>query len=55
MFTIQKGINLSHWLSQVFGWSPRATFITQTDISNIKQWGPAPAHRRRPIVGRKFQ
>ena len=39
MFTIQKGINLSHWLSQVFGWSPRVTFITQHDIANIKQWG----------------
>ena len=47
MFTIQKGINLSHWLSQVFGWSPRATFITQTDISNIKQWGFD--HLRLPI------
>ncbi|MDR2962793.1 MAG: glycoside hydrolase family 5 protein [Bacteroidales bacterium] len=39
MFHIQKGINLSHYLSQVFGWSPRETFITRQDIANITQWG----------------
>lgn len=39
MFSIQKGINLSHWLSQVFGWSPRPQFITQQDILFIKQAG----------------
>jgi endoglucanase len=39
MFHIHKGINLSHWLSQVFCWSPRETFITSHDIANIKQWG----------------
>ena len=39
MFTIQKGINISHWLSQVFGWSPRQTFITEQDIIFIKNSG----------------
>lgn len=39
MFSIQKGINLSHWLSQVFGWSPRAQYITENDILYIKQAG----------------
>ena len=39
MFTISKGINLSHWLSQVFGWSPRPQFITEQDIIFIKKAG----------------
>lgn len=39
MFTLEKGINLSHWLSQVFGWSPREKFITETDIKTIKSLG----------------
>lgn len=39
MFIIKKGINLSHWLSQVFGWSPREVFITEVDIVHIKQMG----------------
>lgn len=39
MFTIKKGINLSHWLSQVFGWSPRELFITKNDIAQIKALG----------------
>jgi len=39
MFTIQKGINLSHWLSQVFGWSPRHKFLTEQDIAFIAKSG----------------
>lgn len=38
-FGIKRGINLSHWISQVFGWSPRATFITAKDIEFIKNSG----------------
>ncbi|MDQ8201371.1 cellulase family glycosylhydrolase [Pelagicoccus sp. SDUM812003] len=34
-FAIQRGINLSHWLSQDFGWSPRETFITENDIQYL--------------------
>jgi endoglucanase len=32
-------VNLSHWLSQCFGWSPRATFITERDIAFIASLG----------------
>lgn len=39
MFYIHKGINLSHWLSQVFGWSPRESYITEQDIIQIKNMG----------------
>jgi endoglucanase len=38
-FRIQRGVNLSHWLSQCFGWSPRATFITEDDIRYIASLG----------------
>jgi peptidyl-dipeptidase Dcp len=38
-FTIRRGVNLSHWLSQCFGWSPRATFITEDDIRFIASVG----------------
>ncbi len=38
-FVINKGINLSHWLSQVFGWSPRASFVTEQDIIDLKALG----------------
>jgi len=38
-FQIRRGVNLSHWLSQCFGWSPRATFITEKDIRFIKSLG----------------
>jgi len=32
-FELLKGINISHWLSQVYGFSPRATYITEKDIT----------------------
>ncbi len=38
-FRIRRGVNLSHWLSQCFGWSPRATFITEDDIRFIARLG----------------
>jgi endoglucanase len=38
-FKIQRGVNLSHWLSQNFGWSPKATFVTEQDIKFIDSIG----------------
>jgi endoglucanase len=38
-FEIRRGVNLSHWLSQNFGWSPKATFITEKDIRFIDSIG----------------
>ncbi len=38
-FKISKGVNLSHWLSQNFGWSPKETFITEKDIKFIDSIG----------------
>jgi endoglucanase len=38
-FEIRRGVNLSHWLSQCFGWSPRATFVTEDDIRFIARVG----------------
>lgn len=38
-FEIRTGINISHWLSQVFGWSPVDTFFTKDDISFIRDCG----------------
>lgn len=38
-FVLKKGVNLSHWLSQCFGWSPRETFVTEADIRFIDSIG----------------
>ncbi|MCX6120656.1 MAG: cellulase family glycosylhydrolase [Ignavibacteriales bacterium] len=38
-FEVHRGVNLSHWLSQNFGWSPKATFITEQDIKFIDSIG----------------
>jgi endoglucanase len=38
-FKIHRGVNLSHWLSQDFGWSPRDSFITENDIRFIDSVG----------------
>jgi endoglucanase len=38
-FEIKRGVNLSHWLSQNFGWSPKSTFITERDIKFIDSIG----------------
>lgn len=34
-FAVKRGVNLSHWLSQDFGWTPRETFITENDFRYI--------------------
>jgi len=38
-FELRRGVNLSHYLSQNFGWSPRDTFITEKDIQFIASAG----------------
>ena len=38
-FIIKRGINLSHWLSQDFGWAPRLEWITEYDIQYIASLG----------------
>ncbi len=38
-FEIRRGINLSHWLSQDFGWTPREIFITENDLKFIASCG----------------
>jgi endoglucanase len=38
-FAIHRGTNLSHWLSQDFGWAPREAWITEKDIRFIAEQG----------------
>jgi endoglucanase len=38
-FAIKRGTNLSHWLSQDFGWAPRAQWITEYDLRFIAHAG----------------
>lgn len=38
-FVIRRGVNLSHWLSQDFGWQPRAAWITENDLRFIARCG----------------
>jgi endoglucanase len=38
-FVIRRGTNLSHWLSQDFGWQPRSQWITEADFRFIAQAG----------------
>ena len=38
-FEIHRGTNLSHWLSQDFGWAPRESWITEKDIQFIAKQG----------------
>lgn len=38
-FAIHRGTNLSHWLSQDFGWAPREEWITENDIRFIASLG----------------
>jgi len=38
-FVIRRGTNLSHWLSQDFGWQPRQQWITENDIRFIARLG----------------
>ncbi len=46
-FAIQRGVNISHWLSQDFGWSPRSAFFTENDVRYIASIGYD--HIRLPI------
>ena len=46
-FELKRGVNLSHWLSQNFGWSPRESFITEKDIEFIA--GAGYDHVRIPV------
>ena len=38
-FVIRRGTNLSHWLSQDFGWQPRSTWVTENDLRFIARLG----------------
>jgi endoglucanase len=38
-FVIRRGTNLSHWLSQDFGWQPRSQWITEKDFQFIAEAG----------------
>lgn len=38
-FEIKRGVNLSHWLSQDFGWEPKYTYINENDIKFISSIG----------------
>jgi endoglucanase len=38
-FVVQRGINLSHWLSQDFGWAPREEFLKREDIDQLAGLG----------------
>lgn len=46
-FEIRRGVNLSHWLSQDFGWEPKYTYIKESDIKFIADIGYD--HVRLPI------
>ncbi len=38
-FSIRRGVNLSHWLSQDFGWTPKYASVRETDIRFISDIG----------------
>ncbi len=38
-FEIKRGVNLSHWLSQDFGWAPKYAYIDEHDIKFIDSVG----------------
>ncbi len=38
-FVILRGINLSHWLSQDFGWAPREEFLKPEDLAELGRLG----------------
>jgi len=38
-FEIKRGVNLSHWLSQDFGWAPKYSIINENDIRFIDSIG----------------
>lgn len=38
-FVIRRGTNVSHWLSQDFGWAPRETVFTENDVRFLARSG----------------
>jgi len=38
-FVIRRGTNISHWLSQDFGWAPREKWFTEKDVRFIAEQG----------------
>jgi endoglucanase len=38
-FLINRGINLSHWLSQDFGWAPREEYLKPDDLADLARLG----------------
>jgi endoglucanase len=38
-FLVKRGVNLSHWLSQDFGWAPKYTAINEHDLKFIDSIG----------------
>ncbi|HPR33206.1 MAG TPA: cellulase family glycosylhydrolase [Prolixibacteraceae bacterium] len=38
-FAISRGVNLSHWLSQDFGWAPKYSYINESDLRFIDSIG----------------
>ncbi|HKM94584.1 MAG TPA: cellulase family glycosylhydrolase [Prolixibacteraceae bacterium] len=38
-FEIKRGVNLSHWLSQDFGWAPKYAYINENDLKFIDSIG----------------
>jgi len=38
-FAIKRGVNISHWLSQDFGWAPREKWFTEADVRFIAAQG----------------
>lgn len=38
-FVIDRGVNVSHWLSQDFGWAPRDAFLAPGDVAELARLG----------------
>ncbi len=38
-FVVNRGVNLSHWLSQDFGWAPRDEFLKPDDLAELARLG----------------
>ncbi len=51
-FTISRGINISHWLSQDFGWARRDEFFRRHDLAELARLGFD--HVRLPIDGKEL-
>ena len=60
-FKIMRGVNLSHWLSQDFGWEPKYEYIQEKDIQFIESIGydhvriPIDEHEMWDENGKKIQ